>query len=209
MPERVLLASGGLDSCVLAHWLEAQGLDFVPLFVDYGQHCREQEYQTLLQVLPLKYQSLVETLDVSAIYLGSTSRLIKAPDLWTDHVVAEDFYLPYRNLLLLSVAAAWAQARGIGQVYAAFINSNHAKEIDATARFLEDLERMLKDYGGVRVLTPFREFSKSQVAAIGLSLGAPIALTFSCQANTQVHCGACPNCVERLKALSDAMEQGV
>ncbi len=121
--------------------------------------------------------------------------------MWEEHVTANDLYLPYRNLLILSAAAAYAQARGLSEVYAAFINSNHAKEIDCSAAFFDRLAEMLTDYGTVRVKMPFRELSKTDVARIGLSLGAPIAETFSCQVASSVPCGACPNCVERLEAL--------
>ncbi|UTW70738.1 7-cyano-7-deazaguanine synthase [Anaerobacillus sp. HL2] len=47
---------------------------------------------------------------------------------------AEDLYLPYRNLLFLSIAASVAQTLGINEVYSAFDNSNHAKEIDCSKR---------------------------------------------------------------------------
>src|SRR5205807_2422109 len=120
---------------------------------------------------------------------------------WTEDVSADDLYLPYRNLLLLSVGAAFAQAHGMTDVYAAFINSNHAKEIDCSAVFFDRLAGMMTDYGSVQIRMPFRDFSKRQVVEIGLSLDAPIARTFSCQAAAEVPCGACPNCVDRLDAL--------
>jgi 7-cyano-7-deazaguanine synthase len=127
--------------------------------------------------------------------------LIKEPKLWEETVSHDDFYLPYRNLLLLSVAAAFAQSHGIFEVYAAFINSNHAKEIDCSAHFFDQLNGMLGEYGSVQMHMPFRDLPKRRVAQIGLSLGAPIARTFSCQAASSVPCGACPNCVDRLDAL--------
>ena len=56
--------------------------------------------------------------------------------------------------------------------YAAFINSNHAKEIDCSAAFFDRLAEMLTDFGTVRIKMPFRDLSKSEVAKIGLSLGS-------------------------------------
>jgi 7-cyano-7-deazaguanine synthase len=200
-PTSILLASGGLDSTTLAFWLVSKDIPFVPLFIDYGQHCAATERKRLAEVLPRGYADAIQTINVRDIYSASSSRLIDEANLWEDRVAADDLYLPYRNLLLLSVAAAFAQARGCREVYAAFINSNHAKEIDCSAAFFDRLGEMLADFGTVQVRMPFRELSKREVAKIGLSLSAPIAKTFSCQAASVVPCGACPNCVERLEAL--------
>jgi 7-cyano-7-deazaguanine synthase len=140
--------------------------------------------------------------DVSAIYAGSGSRLIRETDLWRETIDKDDLYLPYRNILLLSIAAARVQAVGGGDVYTAFINSNHAVEIDCSAAFFVQLSKLLKSFGGVRVKMPFRFKSKLQVAKIGIRLGVPIGRTFSCQVNSDIPCGACPNCVDRVDALA-------
>lgn len=201
-PRAVLLASGGMDSTVLAYWLVDRQIPFIPVFVDYGQHCVGTEAATLARVLPLHYRATVETVRLADIYRGATSRLIVAPDLWREPVRADDLYLPYRNLLVLAAAAALAQGRGCSHVYAAFINSNHAKEIDCSAAFFDRLGELMADFGGVKVEMPFRQLSKTDVARIGVALGAPVAETFSCQAAAEVPCGVCPNCVDRAEALA-------
>ncbi|AOS46423.1 7-cyano-7-deazaguanine synthase [Lacunisphaera limnophila] len=198
----VLLASGGLDSTTLAYWMMAKRVQFYPLFVNYGQHCATTELNTLRQVLPKRILRKLEIVDVAAIYAGSQSRLIRETNLWEESITKEDLYLPYRNILLLSIAAARVQSAGGGTVYTAFINSNHAEEIDCSARFFGRLSELLKSFGGVRVKMPFRYKSKAQVARIGIRLGAPIGETFSCQVNSRVPCGACPNCVDRLQGLA-------
>jgi 7-cyano-7-deazaguanine synthase len=206
MADAVLLASGGLDSTTLAFWLDSRGVSYVPLFIDYGQHCAETEIQTISHVLPGPALKRLDTVSITPVYKWSTSRLIKPPDLWRDNVDHNDLYLPYRNLLLLTVGAAYAQSRGIGTVYTAFINSNHAIEIDCSAAFFENLSALLASYGAVALEMPFRNMSKREVAEIGISLGAPIGRTFSCQASPTFPCGACPNCVDRLEALDKLHE---
>jgi 7-cyano-7-deazaguanine synthase len=198
----VLLASGGLDSTTLAYWLHNKKITFVPLFVDYGQHCATTEYERLKSVMPTDIARDIHRIDISDIYKNTKSRLIDEPNLWKDEVEAKDLYLPYRNLLLLAAGAAFAQSRGYSNLYAAFINSNHAKEIDCSAKFFKQLEDIFIEYGTVKIEMPFRDMSKLEVARIGLSLNAPIAVTFSCQAASKVPCGACPNCVDRLNALN-------
>ena len=199
--EAILLCSGGLDSTTLAFWLEREGVTFIPLFINYGQHCADTELATARVVLPASVCSDIRFVDISQIYYGSRSRLISEADLWREPVDDQDLYLPYRNVLLLSVASAYAQSRGVGTVYSAFINSNHAKEIDCSTEFFHRLSALLAEYGSVDLRMPFRDFSKRQVAKLAVELGVPIGATYSCQTSATVACGACPNCVERLDAL--------
>lgn len=199
--DAVLLASGGLDSTTLAYWLQNERIPFVPLFINYGQHCVKTEYETLKKVIPSDYLDSIHTIDISNVYSGSTSRLIDEPNLWIDNMEGDRLYLPYRNLLMLSVGAAFAQSHGYNRLFAGFINSNHAKEIDCSSRFFMELDDMLSEYGSVRIEMPFREMSKFDVARLGVGLNVPLGTTFSCQAASMVPCGACPNCVDRIEAL--------
>lgn len=204
----ILLASGGMDSTVLAHDLASNGEKIILLFLDYGQHCVEKELETLKTVLPEMYKDNVRIIKIGDVYKESSSRMIIEANLWVDNVVADDLYLPYRNLLFLSIASAYAQSIGAKNVYSAFINSNHAKEIDCSMEFFTKLESLLESYGSVKINMPYRELSKTEVARLGVELGAPIAATYSCQVNSQNPCGACPNCVDRIDAMN-ALVEGV
>lgn len=197
----VILVSGGLDSTTLMYQFVHQGVDFVPLFVNYGQHCADHELETLRKVIPDNYLEKIEIIDVSDIYKYSKSRFIRPANLWKEDVNAEDLYIPYRNVLLLTIAASFAQTLGLENVYSAFINSNHAKEIDCSSEFFNKLEHLLSEYGSVKIEMPFRNMTKYEVAKLGIELKAPIGMTFSCQASPKIPCGACPNCVDRLNAL--------
>jgi 7-cyano-7-deazaguanine synthase len=203
----VLLASGGMDSTVMAYDLASKRQNIILLFLDYGQHCAKKELDTLKKVLPECYADNIRIIKIGDIYKESTSRMIVEANLWTDSVVADDLYLPYRNLLFLSIAAAYAQSIGAQNVYAAFINSNHAKEIDCSFEFFSRLGSLLHAYGSVTIQMPYRELSKKEVAKLGLRLGAPIAATYSCQVNSENPCGVCPNCVDKIEAINSLLEE--
>jgi len=203
MKQAVVMVSGGLDSTTVCYLLASEGTEVRPIFFDYGQHCAETEWAKVKEVLP-QNTSPPERLDISDIFKGSPSRMIVEADLWTETVSDDDLYIPYRTMLFFSVAAARAQTLGILDVYSGFINSNHAKEIDCSTAFMNGLEELSKGVGAVRFHAPFRERSKADVARRALELGVPIGRTFSCQASSSFPCGACPNCVERLKALAEA-----
>lgn len=197
----VVLASGGLDSTTLCYLFIKQNIEFIPLIINYGQHCFNTELHRLKNVLPGDYVNKVEILNISEVYKYSTSKFIKAANLWEEQITASDLYIPYRNVLILTVAASFARTIGLNYVYSAFINSNHAKEIDCSNDFFNNLENLLSEYGSVKIEMPFRNLSKFEVAKLGIKLGAPIGKTFSCQASPDIPCGACPNCVDRLEAL--------
>lgn len=203
----VLMASGGLDSTTLAYQLVSDGRSPLPLFIDYGQHCADTEWKTLHRVLPSPLIDLAVRVDISDVYAGTGSRLIAPADLWHETMADDDLFLPYRNLLTLSVAAAYAQSRGLRDVFAAFINTARAHELDCSAEFFHRLEDVFADYGAVTIRTPFRDLTKAQVAQLARQHGVPIGLTYSCQVGAEVPCGACPNCVERLAALRELREE--
>ena len=196
----LLLCSGGLDSTTLAHRLSERKIEYQPLFFDYGQHCVETEWATLKRVLPVAAND-AKRIDISAVFEGSTSRLIAEADPWVEQVVDKDLYLPYRTLFFFSTAAAFAQTHGMTEVFSAFINSNHAKELDCSAEFFNNLDALAENVGPVRFKMPFRTWTKSQVVAEAVRLGVDIGRTYSCQLYSDLPCGACPNCVERLSAL--------
>ncbi|MCA9803214.1 MAG: 7-cyano-7-deazaguanine synthase [Cyanobacteria bacterium HKST-UBA02] len=198
-----LLASGGLDSTTVAYLLLEAGKRVQPMFFDYGQHCVEKEWRRLNEVMPAG-SNPPDRSCISDLYRGSSSRLIVEADLWRTEVRDDDLYVPYRTLLFFSAAAARAQTLGVLEVYTGFINSNHAKEIDCSAAFLNQLDRLTVEVGPVRFESPFRYSSKVDVTREALRLGVPIGLTYSCQASSMYPCGACPNCVERLTALRTA-----
>lgn len=200
MTAGVLLCSGGLDSTTLAYWMCERGIEVVPIFLDYGQHCVDKEWETLCAVIPSGARR-PERIDISGVFRGSKSRLMVEADLWREVVADSDLYVPYRTLLFFSVGAACAQSRGLTDVYSGFINSNHAKELDCSTSFLNNLDALTEGVGPVRFHTPFRSWAKRDVVNEAVRLGVPIGATYSCQLFSDTPCGACPNCVERLNAI--------
>ncbi|MFN7050045.1 7-cyano-7-deazaguanine synthase [Proteus mirabilis] len=200
MTKAIVLTSGGLDSTTVVYKLLEKGYEVYPLFFDYGQQCVKTEWSRLNEVLPVSCPC-PERVDISEIFRGSTSRLIDEADLWTDDIIDDDLYIPYRTMLFFAAAAARAQTIGILDVYTGFINSNHAKEIDCTSSFMNKLDGLTESIGPVRFHSPFRFSSKADVVQEAMKLSVPIGRTYSCQAASSFPCGACPNCVERLNAL--------
>ena len=62
----IILVSGGMDSTTLMYLFVHQKVEFIPLFIDYGQHCAKKEYATLLSVIPDSYRDKIEVINVSS-----------------------------------------------------------------------------------------------------------------------------------------------
>lgn len=206
MKKAIVLTSGGLDSTTVVYQLVSKNVQVYPLFFDYGQHCVKTEWARLNEVLPNELVMRPECVNISDIFKGSHSRLIKEANLWEEKVLDDDLYIPYRTMLFFAAAAARAQTLNILNVFTGFINSNHAKEIDCTSVFMNKLNNLTESIGPVKFHSPFRNSSKVDVVQAALKVGVPIGRTFSCQASSSYPCGACPNCVERLNALSEFIE---
>ncbi|MDI6452844.1 7-cyano-7-deazaguanine synthase [Peloplasma aerotolerans] len=202
----VLLMSGGLDSTVLFYDLISKGMRVLPLFLDYGQHCVETELRTLKKVLTEVYIEDLHIINIADVYRDSDSVMIKERNLWEKQISEKDMYLPYRNLLFMTIAVSFAQSNQVNKVYSAFINSNHAKEIDCSTDFFKMLNNMLSDIGYVNIELPYKNMTKVDVLRRGIQLNAPLSITYSCQVNSTNPCGSCPNCVERLNAIKEASE---
>jgi 7-cyano-7-deazaguanine synthase len=158
MTRAVIVCSGGLDSTTLAYHLRERDVELVPVFFDYGQHCVEQEWRTLQEVLPKAGAYAPERVSIADVFRHSRSRLIVESNPWNDRIADSELYVPYRTLLFFSVAAAYAQSADLTDVYSGFINSNHAKELDCSAAFLNQLDGLAENVGPVRFHMPFRNW---------------------------------------------------
>lgn len=201
----LLMASGGLDSTVLAYKLLSEGKRILPLFINYGQHFYTTEEERFLEVLPKEFIKNYKKIDVSDVFKNSESIMVKKINLTKQRAVDDDVFLPYRNMYLLSSAIAFASSMNINNVYSAFINSNHAKEIDATSTFLDYITTHFQSMGDVNLHMPLRNYTKADVLKLGINLAAPVERTFSCQVYADVHCGACANCVDRQNAFNEVI----
>lgn len=115
-------------------------------------------------------------------------------------------YVPHRNLVLLSLASAYAEARGIRDVYYGAQAQDEYGYWDCTMEFVERLNKLLSlnRKKSIRVHAPFAGMRKADVVKLGLDLGVDFAQTWTCYRGAERPCGKCPSCVERARAFRDA-----
>ena len=212
----VVLISGGMDSTVLLHHLvkDHGRTPIRAIGFDYGQrHVRELECA--------KYQAgLVGVAEFRVIDLRFFGGLVSAgtalvegggevPDM--DSLLASQLaqpptYVPNRNMMLLSIAAAYAEAQGIVDVYYGAQAHDEYGYWDCTPEFLKCINRVLalNRREPVSIHAPLIGKRKAELVTMGGRLGVDLANTWSCYRGGEMACGTCPTCAERLKAFAEA-----
>jgi len=211
----VVLLSGGLDSSTLLHYVikrlgasEVYALSFL-----YGQkHKREIEAAVWqAQAAGVKSHDVVDMGFFGALIPGSsvlTDVAMAVPrlsDLGPETLTQPPTYVPNRNMMLLSVAAAYAEARGVRDLFYGAQTQDSYGYWDCTPEFLERINAVLalNRHPPVMVHAPFVWMRKAEELKLGLELGVDYAHTWTCYRGGATPCGDCPSCVERAAAFKE------
>jgi 7-cyano-7-deazaguanine synthase len=116
-------------------------------------------------------------------------------------------YVPFRNAHFLSVAVSWAEVLGAGLIYIGAVEQDSSGYPDCRPAYYEAFNQVIKlgtKDGRIETVTPLIHLRKSGIVRLGLELGAPFDLTWSCYSREDSACGVCDSCVLRLRAFEDA-----
>jgi 7-cyano-7-deazaguanine synthase len=206
----VVLLSGGMDSSVCAA-LAVRDHDAAAVHVSYGQRTQERERQSFLAICQrLKIHDRLMVRNEAFRAIGGsalTDESIAVPD-------AEDIgrdipvtYVPFRNAHFLAVAVSWAEVVGAEKVYIGAVEPDSSGYPDCRPAYYEAFNEVVKTGtrdGRIRILTPLIAMRKAEIVRLGLELGAPFDLTWSCYSREDEACGVCDSCVLRLRAFEAA-----
>ncbi len=210
----IVLFSGGLDSTTCLYWALAEGYECETLSVSYGQR-HEREIQSAQKITKkLGVKSHIITLDLPWL---KTSSLVnpsaQIPDIPVEQIKSEGIpstYVPGRNLMFLSLAGSLLDAVGADAIIAGPNAIDFSGYPDCTPAFFsaaaEALNRGTKQgvTNGIEVFAPLMELSKAQIVKLGVELGVPFELTWSCYAGGDKPCGRCDSCKLRAKGFEEA-----
>ncbi|MDE6380642.1 MAG: 7-cyano-7-deazaguanine synthase QueC [Muribaculaceae bacterium] len=207
MKDSVIVLSGGMDSTTLLH----DRKDQIALAVtfDYGSKHNAREIECARKNCEmLGIEHLVIPLDFMGQYFKS-SLLIGGDDIPEGHYADENMkstVVPFRNGIMLSVAAGLAESRGLKKVMLANHGGDHAIYPDCRPGFINAMSEAIRQgtYDGIVIDAPYTDITKSDIARIGKRIGVDYRLTYSCYKGGEKHCGKCGTCVERMEALRDA-----
>jgi 7-cyano-7-deazaguanine synthase len=216
MHQAVVLLSGGMDSATLLHAVcRRRGMRRVcALSFDYGQkHARELSMaRRQARAAGVREHRVLDCRFLGALVAGGsalTDDAIPVPDLADLAATQEDqppTYVPNRNMILLALSSAFAEAQGIADVFYGAHRQDRYGYWDCTPEFVSRLNGALalNRRNPIRIHAPFARMLKADIVRLGIELGVDFARTWSCYRGGRRPCGACPTCVERAGAFRAA-----
>ncbi|MGA8490872.1 MAG: 7-cyano-7-deazaguanine synthase QueC [Terriglobales bacterium] len=210
----VVLLSGGMDSCVCAA-LAARDFNPAALHISYGQRTEERERQAFLQIcgrLGIRDRLMVRNEALRAIGGSAlTDPNIAVPESPIEHgTIGHEIpvtYVPFRNAHFLAVAVSWAEVLGAEKIYIGAVEQDSSGYPDCRPAYYRAFNEVVKTGtkdGRIEIVTPLVAKRKSEIVILGLELGAPLDLTWSCYSREDRACGVCDSCVLRLRAFQEA-----
>jgi len=206
----VVLLSGGMDSCVCAA-LATRDHEAAAVHVSYGQRTEERERQSFLAIcqrLQIRDKLMVRNEALRAI--GGSALTDDAIDVPTSEEVGRTIpvtYVPFRNAHFLAVAVSWAEVLGAEKVFIGAVEPDSSGYPDCRPAYYRAFNEVAKTgtkEGLIEIMTPLIAMRKTDIVRLGLELGAPFDLTWSCYSREDRACGICDSCVLRLRAFEAA-----
>jgi len=210
----VLCLSGGMDSCVCAA-IAARDHDVYALHFSYGQRTEARELRAAQEVARLTgaREFMPLKIDIFRQIGGSalTDSTIAVPDASHDEsqigVEIPVTYVPFRNAHFLSAAVSWAEVLGAKTILIGAVEQDSSGYPDCRPAYYDAFNALIRTGtrdGDIRVETPLIRLKKSEIVRLGVELGAPLHVSWSCYSGEQAACGVCDSCVLRLRAFREA-----
>ncbi len=210
----LVVLSGGMDSTVCAALAvrDFGAENVAALHIDYGQRTERREkraFQEICDNLRIRTRLAVKTEFFRAIGGSAlTDDQIAVPDagpeIGTEIPVT---YVPFRNSHFLSAAVSWAEVLGAEKIYIGAVAQDSSGYPDCRPEFYAAFNEAVRTgtrEGRIRIETALIALRKAEIVRLGLELGAPFDLTWSCYSREDRACGACDSCVLRMRAFAAA-----
>lgn len=207
MKDSIIILSGGMDSVTMLYdYAESIA---VALSFDYGSnHNRKELPMAAYHCERLGIEHIIIPLEFIKQYFHSSllSGAEAIPEGRYDDVTMRSTVVPFRNGIMLSVAAGMAEDRTLSRILMANHSGDHAIYPDCRPAFVDAMARAVREgtYNDVELFTPYTHWTKTDIAKRGKELGIDYSKTWSCYKGGDKHCGKCGTCQERREALREA-----
>ena len=199
-----------MDSCVCAA-LAVRDYDAAAVHVSYGQRTEQRERQSFLAIcerLKIRDKLVVRNEALRAIGGSAlTDEGIAVPTAETIGQGVPVTYVPFRNAHFLAVAVSWAEMLDAERVYIGAVEPDSSGYPDCRPAYYQAFNQVVKTgtkEGRIEIVTPLIAMRKNDIVQLGLELGAPLDLTWSCYSREDRACGVCDSCTLRLRAFEAA-----
>jgi 7-cyano-7-deazaguanine synthase len=205
----VVLCSGGMDSVTALYWARRDHDVVAALSFDYGSKHNRRELPFAAEHaarLGVRHE-VVELPFVGRLF--SSALLTGGAAIPEGHYAADNMrqtVVPFRNAIMISIAAGFAESAGAEALMIAAHTGDHTIYPDCRENFMHAMGEAMRHgtYAAIELLRPFIAMDKGRIAAEGSLLGVDFARTWSCYQGGEIHCGQCGTCVERREAFIEA-----
>ena len=207
----VCVISGGMDSALSAAMAREAGYQIVGVHFNYGQRTEKKELECFRKLV-----TDLETIKNYEIDLGFfeqigasalTDRSIEVPTGGIEEGVPVT-YVPFRNGIFLSIAAAIAEKHGAEALYIGVVEEDSSGYPDCRESYIRAMEKAIdlgtRDETKLEIKMPLVAMKKSQIVQKALELSVPLEHTWSCYQSEEEACGVCDSCRLRLKGFEEA-----
>ena len=210
-PLAVVLASGGMDSCVttaIAH----QDHRLAMLHIAYGQRTEKRElraFNALADFYRAEHRLVCRLEHLKAIGGSSlTDRAVAVEKADLERKEIPTSYVPFRNAHFLSIAVSWGEVLGARKIFIGAVEEDSSGYPDCRPEYYAAFNRVIaagtRPETQLEIVTPVIHMAKSEIVRRGRELGAPFELTWSCYQAEDAACGVCDSCALRLRAFEEA-----
>ena len=206
--------SGGMDSTLSAYMMKKSGYEIIALHFNYDQRTETKELECFHKIcndLEVKEKYVLDLdffkqLGASAL----TDKSIAVPTSGIEEGVPVT-YVPFRNGIFLSMAAAIAEKEGAEVISIGVVEEDSSGYPDCRESYIKSMQNSInlgtKDETNIEIKMPLVHLKKSQIVQEALELNVPLHLTWSCYKNEEKACGVCDSCRLRLNGFNLAGEQ--
>jgi 7-cyano-7-deazaguanine synthase len=210
----VVLLSGGLDSATVLYWAKSRNYEPHALLFDYGQRhrrelnaaralCRRAGAPHELISFPLPHQG--------SSLLDKSEKLPRARSSTSIGKTIPSTYVPARNTIFLAFGLSYAEAIGARSVMIGANALDYSGYPDCRPDYITAMVKVFKlgtktgrEGHPIKIDSPLLRLTKSQIIKLGMQLGVPYELTWSCYRGGARPCGKCDSCLLRAKGFAEA-----
>ena len=212
MKKAISVLSGGLD-CTVATCVFDEEYEIHAITFDYGQKAAKQEINASKRICE-KMGWMHEVIDLPWLSNISTSSLntdADIPELGEDDLddldksseTASSVWVPARNTVFTSIALSYAESIGAKIIIVGWNGEEGATFPDNSKQYMEKFNELI-DVGSpdkIRIEAPAIDLNKEEIVELGIKVGAPMELSYSCYKGDDKPCGVCESCVRRKRAF--------
>lgn len=207
----VCIISGGMDSALAAKMAQHEGYDIIAVHFNYGQRTQSRELEAFRLVS--KDVKAVESYEIDLPFfeqIGAsalTDKSIEVPTGGIEEGVPVT-YVPFRNGIFLSIAAALAEKHEAEALYIGVVEEDSSGYPDCTDSYITQMQHAInlgtKEETHLEIKMPLVALKKSEIVSKSLALGVPLESTWSCYQAEEKACGVCDSCRLRLRGFENA-----